>query len=564
VRPVTVKIGECVRCGRPVGIQGREHCARCHYALAHRPARNQCPGCSQPRKLDEVTGKCVLCSRTCVRCGRKTGRLGRDTCSLCLVKDRRAAAQQPCPRCGKPGRIREATGWCGHCSHPGRTPSPDAVCRACGLVTHLEGDGLCFPCYTRSPHRITIRAENLAARLSDPPRWLPGFADYLVPRHNATAACQMITDLGRLLRDGGPVHPQSLLVRAGARSGPLARALEDFFTSHGLALPPDHAERRAAGRRQRRLDAVPGSLRPAAIAFSEHELAGQQRAQRAGTRPPGHATVESHLASVRDFARFLTASRGITDWATMNTGDIEAFLTTQPATAAHRLAGLRRFFRFAASRRMVLTDPARTVTAARPWGFRGPSLTRDQQRELFRRWTSGRDGIHPHEALTGLLALIHGATTQQIRYLTVAAVDLAAQAATLRGRPQPTPLDPWTWTAVETCLAHRQALNSANPYLLVTLQTKATRAPSGDSYVKNILAPAGIRPRILRSSRMLALVNTADPKLVAAAYGMTHDAVTAYLADRVDLRFRQVLAAGPIGGQEPRHPGRAHAGLRRA
>ena len=115
-----------------------------------------------------------------------------------------------------------------------------------------------------------------------------------MPRHNATAACQMITDAGRLLRDGGPVHPQSLLERAVARGGPLARALEDFFTSHGLALPPDHAERRAAARRQRRLDAIPAALRPAAITFSEHELAGRQRAQHAGTRPPCHHTVEGH------------------------------------------------------------------------------------------------------------------------------------------------------------------------------------------------------------------------------------------------------------------------------
>ena len=531
---MTVKISACVRCGRPVGIQGREHCARCHYALAHRPARNQCPGCSQPRQLDEATGKCVLCSRTCVRCGGKIGRIGRDICGLCLARDRRANAQQPCPRCGRPGRIREATGRCGPCSRPGRPPSPDAACRACGLVTHLEGDGLCFPCYTRSPHRITVRAENLAARLSDPPPWLPRLADYLAPRHNATAACQMITDTGRLLRDGGPVHPQSLLERAAARGGPLARALEDFFISHGLALPPDHAGRRAAARRQRRLDAIPAVLRPAAIAFSEHELAGRHRAQHAGTLPPCHNTIEGHLTSVRDFALFITTSTDITDWAAVSTGDAEAFLATRPSMAAHRLAGLRRFFRFATRRRMVLTDPAKAIISAQPWGFRGPSLTRDQQRELFRRWTSGAGDVHPHEALTGLLALIHAATTQEIRYLTVEAIDPATQAVRLRGRPQPTPLDPWTWTAVEGCIAHRQALNSANPYLIVTLQTKATRAPSGDSYVKNILAPAGIRPRILRSSRILALVSAADPKLVATAYGMTYDAVTAYLADRID------------------------------
>ena len=487
---MTVKISDCVRCGRPVGIAGREHCARCHYALAHRPARDQCPGCGRLRKLQEATGKCVLCSRACIRCGQKIGRADREYCSRCLVRDQRAAAQQPCPRCGKPGRIREATGWCGHCSHPGRTPNPDDACRACGLVTHLAGDGLCSPCYTRSPHRIMVRAGNLAAQLSDSPPWLPGFADYLIPRHNATAACQMITDVGRLLRDGGPVHPQSLLERAGAggRSGPLGRALEDFLTSHGLALPSGHVERLAAGRRQRRLDAIPAALRPAAIAFSEHELAGRHRAQHAGTRPPSHTTIEGHLTSVRDFARFLTASRGIADWATVSTGHVEAFLTAQPSTAAHRLAGLRRFFRFAARRRMILTDPAKTVTIAQSCGFPGPSLTRDQQRELFRRWTSGRDDVHPHEALTGLLALIHGATTQEIRYLTVEAIAPAARAVTLRGRPQPTPLDPWTQAAIQACLAHRQALSSANPHLIVTRQTKATRAPSGDSYVKNILA----------------------------------------------------------------------------
>ena len=43
-----------------------------------------------------------------------------------------------------------------------------------------------------------------------------------------------------------------------------------------------------------------------------------------------------------------------------------------------------------------------------------------------------------------------------------------------------------------------------------------------------------MRPRILRSTRLLAMVSIADPKLVATAYGMTYDAVTAYLADRID------------------------------
>ena len=292
---MTVKISDCARCGRPVGIAGREHCARCHYALAHRPVRSQCPGCGQLRKLQEATGKCVLCSRACIRCGQKIGRAGREICGLCLVKDRRAAAQQPCPRCGKPGRIREGTGWCGHCSHPGRTPSPDAACRACGLITHLEGDGLCLPCYTRSPHRITLRAGNLAARLSDPPSWLPGFADYLVPRHNATAACQMITDTGRLLRDGGSVHPQSLLERAaepGRPAGPGAGGLLHQPRARSASRP-----RRTQGRRPPAAPPGRHPRRPPARRdyLREHELAGRQRAQRAGTRPP--ATTRSNRTS---------------------------------------------------------------------------------------------------------------------------------------------------------------------------------------------------------------------------------------------------------------------------
>jgi site-specific recombinase XerC len=393
---------------------------------------------------------------------------------------------------------------------------------------------LCPRCYDKSPHRIAVRAGNLAASLRDAPAWLPGFASYLAPRHHAASACQMITVLGRLLRDGGPAHPQALLERAIAVNVPLARALEDFFTRYGLALPPGHEEHAAARRRQRRLQAIPPPLRAAAEAFAEHELNGRQRALRAGTRPRQHATIEAHLTAIRDLALFLTAATAITDWATVDAGDVQAFLAAQPARAAHRLSALRRFFGFAARRRLILANPSRGITVTQPSGFHGPALSRDHQRELFRRWTSGHDDVHPHEAATGLLALIHGATTQEIRHLAVDAIDHTAQAVHLPRRPHPTPLDPWTWTAIQRCLAHRQALASDNPHLLVTRVTKATRGPADSGYVKNTLAGAGVRPRILRSSRLLAMVNTADPKLVADAFGMTRDAVTAYLADRVD------------------------------
>jgi hypothetical protein len=70
--------------------------------------------------------------------------------------------------------------------------------------------------------------------------------------------------------------------------------------------------------------------------------------------------------------------------------------------------------------------------------------------------------------------------------------------------------------------------------VLITNQSKTTRAPASDGYVKNTLRAIGIQPRILRSTRITDLVTTIDAKLVSAAYGMTNEAVTAYLADHVD------------------------------
>ncbi|MGB6456843.1 MAG: hypothetical protein WBH47_20435 [Streptosporangiaceae bacterium] len=72
----------------------------------------------------------------------------------------------------------------------------------------------------------------------------------------------LVGQLGRLLADGEPGYPQAPLERSrllgrGRSPGTLARTLEAFFVTRGLALPTDQAERLAAGRRQRRLDAIP-------------------------------------------------------------------------------------------------------------------------------------------------------------------------------------------------------------------------------------------------------------------------------------------------------------------
>lgn len=343
----------------------------------------------------------------------------------------------------------------------------------------------------------------------------------------------MLTRLGHQLADaGGAVHPQTLLESVDA-DVPLARALEDFLTANKLALPPDRDERRAAARRRSRIDAVPEPLRPAVAGFAEYLVGGRDRARRTGTHPRGHATLEARLTAIRDFTQFLVTRRGKTDWATVDVGDIEAFLHAHPSRRAFYVTGLQQFCRYAKRRRLILVDPAAGLNAPQTMAFRGPTLTTDRQRELFQRWSTD-PAAHPHEAFVGLAALLHGATTQELQQLTDDDIDHASRRVRLGRRPHPTPLDPWTWTALQRCLDHRKTLGSSNSHVLITMQTKATRAAPSDSYVKYTLRAVGIQPRILRSTRLVDLVGTVDAKLVANTYGMTNEAVIAYLADHVD------------------------------
>jgi hypothetical protein len=55
-----------------------------------------------------------------------------------------------------------------------------------------------------------------------------------------------------------------------------------------------------------------------------------------------------------------------------------------------------------------------------------------------------------------------------------------------------------------------------------------------DRYFSHLLDPAGVAAHRLRATRLADLVNTMDPKLVAAAFGMRPEAVLIYLADQVD------------------------------
>jgi integrase len=395
---------------------------------------------------------------------------------------------------------------------------------------------LCNRCWQRHPDRARNQADNLAASLDDPPWWLGIFAEFAAERFAMGRACGLITGLGGLLTDGGPTHPQALLERArwtGRSTGPLARTLDDFFVSHQLAFGLDQDARLAAGRRQHRVDAAPEPLRLTVRLFCEHMMRSRERALRAGTHPRADSTIEGTLGIVRDLAIFLVDERAKPDWATVQAGDIEVFLNTQPSNRRRRVTALRQFFRWARRTKTVLVDPTTDITLTPRRGFTGDTLTVTEQRRLFRRWTTG-DDVHPHEAAVGLLALLHALSLGEIQSLHATDVDLDSHTLRVAGRPHPVPLDPATLTAVQECMTHRQAIGTPNPHLIVTKLTKPRMTPASSAYLTHRLDPASTRIRTLRSTRIIDLVITLDPKLVAETLGMNPDGLLDYLADHVD------------------------------
>jgi integrase len=197
--------------------------------------------------------------------------------------------------------------------------------------------------------------------------------------------------------------------------------------------------------------------------------------------------------------------------------DIEAFLATVPKSRKRRLTVLRQFFRFARAQKIILADPARGLAAIAPRGFTGQTIALDQQRALFRRWTIDTDA-HPHE----------------VRRLQASDADADARTIRLGKRPHPVPLDPASWQVLQRCLAQRGSQHTRNPHVIVTKGTKAGRSPASAAYMSHVLDPCGVPPRMLRCTRLADLINTMDPKLVAAAFGMNPEGVMIYLADRVD------------------------------
>ncbi|MFJ9847538.1 integrase [Kitasatospora sp. NPDC101155] len=491
--------------------------------------QGRCPGCSLQRRLRPDTSRCAWCSRSCPGCG-ETRSATADQCAAC---ERRAAGRPACGPCARCGRRRILDAATQHC-RPCHTRNPDTTlppptCEACGRPGQWI-KGLCKSCYQRSARTVTARAHGWARRLTDVPLWWQDLAHHLATHRNPVYAGDVIARTARLLHHAPAPTPAALLSRAHDHDPQIAQALTDFFTTHGH-LPPtpetDTEDLHAAARRQRRLDATPDPLRPAAQAFADHLLAQRAHATKHGLRPKQLRTAEVRLTTVRDLALHLHG-QGTSTWSSVSTHDVEAFLARNPRRRAAHLAGLRQFFAHAHRTGLVLHDPTAPLDAPQHRGFRGPTLTLDHQRALYQRWTRNPD-THPHEAFIGLAALLHAATTTELRHLTDDAVDPDRRTLHFPGRPHPTPLDSATWTALRHCLDHRAETATTNPHILTTRRTTTTHAPAGPAHIRDSLAPVGLLPRILRSTRLLTLAHQLDIELLTASLGMSYSGVTPYL-----------------------------------
>ena len=476
----------------------------------------------------------------CADCGHDGKLHARGRCQPCYWRAKRDGEKETCPGCGRSEKLRTiASGprcWrCGRREAPRKQPTPRR-CRRCGHVRRHAAHGLCTACYQRDPLRVGVWVQGAQDRLGERcPPWFGAFAGWLLERCAPAVSLRHLRRLERALTAG--IERPALLIgavsdggRSGRSPGDAARLLEAFLVARGLALASDEHGRLAHRRRQRRIERCPPSLRPAAERYLTWLLAGRERARRIGERPLKDHTIEQRLAVLAHFATHLD-QHGVTDWATCSRADIETFLATG-RDRGFRLAALRDFFHFARQQRICLTNPTAGLAHRPARGFRGRTLPRAKQARLLRRWAAG--DCHPHEAFVGLLSLLHGASVSELRTLTINNIDTATRTVRLGRRPYPVPLDPLSFTALERCLAHRSELGTENPHVLVTRGTRAHRTPASQPYLSHVLDGAGASPSVLRQTRLAELTHSFDPRLVAAAFGMTPEGALHYLIGAVE------------------------------
>jgi len=389
----------------------------------------------------------------------------------------------------------------------------------------------CGDCHQAArPERVHIwlsrRLDHLPAQLAD---WLVPLADELARLghwKNVTRHLQRIEKAATL---SDVTEPATVLaaLRTTSQGQATATLAGEFLARRGLV--PDDASARLFAWRHRHRQRVPAPLRPTVDGYIEDLTAQQRRAALYGNPGLSDQTINNHLLFAVQLAHHVT-SRGISDWASASTSDIETFLTNNVSA---RLATARHFFAYARRRKLVLINPTLGIRRRQPKGYRGRLLTLDEQRELLRRWTS--DSTDPRERVVGLLCLIHAASNTEVRHLKVTDVDLDNHTLRLGSRLHPVPLDPLSADALRAGLAHREQIATNNPHLLITHHNRLhDQRPCSVNYPNLLTRRSGVTTRTLRQTRLADLAHRYDPRVVADMIGITREAALHYLVGSVN------------------------------
>lgn len=478
----------------------------------------------------------------CLGCGRIDKQIiAIRRCDRCYRAHRDFGPRSVCARCCRSRPLWDGTGMCSACIHfvaRKAKSCPERLCGQCGLTGRIASGDLCHNCYQRDGARIAVWMSNKsAARVL--PDWFVEFAAFVEERFGAAHGLSILRPVHTALIDTGPSTERAVRDRLASYpniEAAAVRAFEAFLVEHGKLFAVDHRMEMAPSRRAFRIDGVPAKWRREVALFGVAMIEHRDRAKRRGTRQVGDRRIEERLATLRNFARWCVTNHPELSWWLVSTCHIEAFVSAVPRTRTIQLSAMRAFYRWALRQRFVIVDP----TAAIKIVFFHPHtpivLSDDLAKGLFRRWTTDLD-VHPHESFIGLMTMLHGASSNELRTLTIGRIDLRARSVRLGTRPGWTVLDPFCWAAIERVLSyHQKRVGALNTHILASGWVRThTGPPCQSALTKHFGALGlGVTLRNLRSAHLVSFVEDYDVALVAAAHAMIPKGALYYRSDRID------------------------------
>jgi len=325
---------------------------------------------------------------------------------------------------------------------------------------------------------------------------------------------------------GGELVKASTVASAGSAGGHGAGQAMAFLA--GIGLLDDDRPDILGTWIDARLSAVSPGIRAEAQAWIDVLRHGGPR-----TRPKAEATIRAKVDYVAAFLGDVSArhsslrevtSQEITRWLT---GHLDAF---------YQAGAIRSLFKTLASRRVIFTDPARSLHT----GQRMASEPLPLPESLARAIGAAADASPALRMVVALIG-IHGMYPRQARELTLEAVDLR-QGRLIHGELS-RPLDSYTRHAAARYLSYRRQHwpSTTSPYLLVSSKTAHTGQPVTSGWMHNILRHLPVTAQQLREDRLLeeAAHCGGDPMHLAAMFG---------IGPQASLRYARAATGNPAPG----------------